>query len=188
MRAINQFLHRRICPGAVGALLIVLAVPTTVASPEITVRLPWDWSGVIGTGQSLAVGEQGRPELSTNQPYHNLKLSTDHLPWPVDPNNTNLALVPLVEPIGRYSKAYPSSWPENIAGETPHSAMANEIAALVRAAASCDFVGVHSEVGENGQCLVFLKKNAEQKGLNGRSYAAALIETKAITHLAHAEG
>jgi hypothetical protein len=188
MRAINQLLLRRICAGAVGALLIVVAVPSTVASPKAEVDLPWDWSGVIGTGQSLAVGEQGRPELSTNQPYHNLKLSTDHLAWPVDPDDTSLALVPLVEPIGRYSKAYPSSWPENIAGETPHSAMANEITALVRAAADRDFVGVHSEVGENGQCLIYLKKNAEQKGVNGRSYAAALIETKAIARLARAAG
>ena len=71
--------------------------------------------------------------ISTNQPYGNLKLSTDHLPWPVDPNDTNLALVPLVEPIGRLAPAFPSSWPENITGETPHSAMANEISALVRA-------------------------------------------------------
>ena len=72
--------------------------------------------------------------LSTTQPYHNLKLSTGHLPWPVDPNDTHLTMAPLVEPIGRHSTNYPSSWPDNIAGETPHSAMANEITALVRAA------------------------------------------------------
>ena len=138
-------------------LLPALAVPAAVTDPDTNLQTPWDWSGVIGTGQSLAVGEQGRPVLSRTQLYHNLKLSTDLLPWPIDPNDTNLAMVPLVEPIGRYSTNYPSSWPDNIAGETPHSAMANQISALVRAASGRDFIGVHSEVGEIGQCMIYLK-------------------------------
>jgi hypothetical protein len=170
------------------SLLPALAVPAAATDPDTNVQIPWDWSGVIGTGQSLAVGEQGKPVLSRTQPYHNLKLLTGHLPWPIDPNDTKLALVPLVEPIGRYSTNYPSSWPDNIAGETPHSAMANQITALVRAASGRDFVGVHSEVGENGQCMIYLKKNAEHVGVNGRSYEAAMIETKAITRLARAAG
>ena len=169
-------------------LLPALAVPAAVTDPDTNLQTPWDWSGVIGTGQSLAVGEQGRPVLSRTQLYHNLKLSTDLLPWPIDPNDTNLAMVPLVEPIGRYSTNYPSSWPDNIAGETPHSAMANQISALVRAASGRDFIGVHSEVGENGQCMIYLKKNADHVGVNGRSYEAAMIETKAITRLARAAG
>ena len=36
--------------------------------------------------------------------------------------------------------------------------------------------------------MIFLKKNAVPKGINGRSYAAAMIETKAITRLAKAAG
>jgi hypothetical protein len=155
---------------------------------SVQAATPWDWSGVIGTGQSLAVGEQGRPVISTNQPYGNLKLSTGQLSWPIDPNDTNLSMVPLVEPIGRYSKSYPSSWPDNIAGETAHSAMGNQIAALVRAALGHDYISVQGEVGENGQCMIYLKKNAEQKGVNGHSYEAALIETKGITRLAKAAG
>jgi lysophospholipase L1-like esterase len=170
------------------SLLPALPMPAASNDPETHLQIPWDWSGVIGTGQSLAVGEQGQPVLSRSQPYHNLKLSTDHLPWPIDPNDTNLAMVPLVEPIGRYSTNYPSSWPDNIAGETPHSAMANQITFLVRAASGRDFVGVHSEVGENGQCMISLKKNADHVGVNGRSYQAAMIETQAITRLARAAG
>jgi hypothetical protein len=170
------------------SLLPALAMPAATTETDTNLPIPWDWSGVIGTGQSLAVGEQGRPVLSKTQPYHNLKLSTGHLPWPIDPNDTHLTLVPLVEPIGRYSTNYPSSWPDNIAGETPHSAMANQITALVRAASGRDFIGVHSEVGENGQCMIYLKKNAEHVGVNGRSYEAAMIETKAITRLARAAG
>jgi hypothetical protein len=36
--------------------------------------------------------------------------------------------------------------------------------------------------------MIYLRKNPEQKGVNGRSYEAALIETKAITRLAKAAG
>ena len=147
----------------------------------------WDWTGIIGTGQSLSIGARSKG-ISTNQPYGNLKLSTDHLPWPVDPDNTNLALAPLVEPIGLLAPAFPSSWPENITGETPHSAMANEISALVLAASGREFVSVHSAVGEDGQGMNFIKKNPTQRGLNGHSYEAAMIETKAITRLAKAAG
>ncbi|HVM60673.1 MAG TPA: dockerin [Verrucomicrobiae bacterium] len=168
--------------GCVGGVLMV----SSVLGAETRVELPWDWSGIIGTGQSLSVGAQGRPVISANQPYGNLKLATGHLPWPIDPDDPRLLLVPLVEPIGRFATNYPSSWPDNIDGETPHSAMANEITALVRHNLGRDLVSVHSAVGEDGQGMVFLKKNAVPKGVNGRSYAAALIETKAITRLAKA--
>jgi hypothetical protein len=150
-------------------------------------KLAWDWTGVIGTGQSLSIGARSKG-ISTNQPYGNLKLSTGHLPWPIDPNDPNLALVPLTEPIGRLAPAYPSSWPENITGETPHSAMANEITALVRAGSGRDFVSVHSAVGEDGQGMTFIKKNPAQRGLNGHSFEAAMVETKAINRLAKAAG
>src|SRR3954469_23022038 len=43
---------------------------------------PWDWTSVVGTGQSLAVGQMGLPIATTSQPYGNLKLSTNTLPWP----------------------------------------------------------------------------------------------------------
>jgi hypothetical protein len=156
---------------------------------------PWDWAGVVGTGQSLAVGDpgaaRGQPGASvraTTQPFGNLKLTTGSAPWPVDPNDPTLALAPLVEPIGRLAPNYPSSWPENIAGETPHAAMANQITALARSGGAADYVGVHGEVGENGQCLSFLVKGATPSGLNGRAYEATLIEARAITRLAQAAG
>jgi lysophospholipase L1-like esterase len=106
----------------------------------------------------------------------------------IDPDDTNLSMVPLAEPVGRLAKGYPSSWPDNISGETPHSTMANQISALVKAASGRDFISVHSEVGENGQCMTFLKKNATPRGVNGRSYEAAMIETKAVIRLAKAAG
>jgi hypothetical protein len=169
------------------AALAGCSSPAAGSKSGAAANLPWDWTGIIGTGQSLSVGARSKA-VSTNQPYGNLKLSTDHLPWPVDPDDTNLALVPLVEPVGRLAPTYPSSWPENIDGETPHTAMANEISALAEAALGRDYVTVHSAVGEDGQGMVFLKKNAVQRGLNGHSYEAALIETRAITRLAKAAG
>ena len=188
MRPTKEYFTGLINSCSFCAVLTAFSAQAAASNPGTGAALPWDWSGVIGTGQSLAVGEAGKPILSTNQPYNNLKLSTGQLPWPIDPNDTNLSMVPLVEPIGRYSRSYPSSWPDNIAGETPHSAMGNQITALVRNASGRDFVSVQGEVGENGQCLIYLRKNAEQKGVNGRSYEAALIETKAITRLAKAAG
>ena len=169
------------------AALAGCSSPGTKSKSGATLHLPWDWTGIIGTGQSLSIGARSKG-VSTNQPYGNLKLSTGHLPWPVDPNDTNLALVPLVEPIGRLAPNFPSSWPENITGETPHSAMANEISALVQADSNRDFVSVHSAVGEDGKGMVFIKKNPTLRGLNGHSYEAAMIETKAITRLAKAAG
>lgn len=151
------------------------------------VRVPWDWMGVIGTGQSLAVGQSGTPARTTTQPYNNLQLSTDSLTWPIDPGDAALALAPLTEPIGRPSTAYPSSWPENIAGETIHSAMANQITALVRAAADRDYVGVHGEFGENGQCISRLRKDAPADEVTGRAFAASLVATEATARLAAAE-
>jgi hypothetical protein len=164
------------------------ACAATVGLSASAANLPWDWTGILGTGQSLSVGARAFPPVSTNQPFHNLKLSTDHLPWPIDPNDTNLALVPLVEPVGRRAPNYPSSWPENITGETPHSAMANQLTALVKANFSRDFASIHSAVGEDGQGMIHIRKNPEKKGLNGRSYEAAMIETKAIARLAKAAG
>lgn len=149
---------------------------------------PWDWSGVIGTGQSLAVGQFGTPAKATTQPYGNLKLSTGNAAWPLDAADPTFTMVPLVEPIGRASTAYPSAYPTNIAGETPHAAMANQITALYQQASGQDYVGVHGEFGENGQGLNFLAKDATVMGVNGRAYAASLMETQAITRLAQAAG
>jgi hypothetical protein len=179
----------------IGYKTITMTVAAgTASSAGIRVKLTeetatmWDWNGVVGTGQSLAVGDHGTPVKSTTQPYHNLKLSTGNVAWPVDPTNAALSMVPLVEPIGRSAPTYPSSWPTNISGETYHSCMGNQITALVQAASGKDFISEQGEFGENGQCMTYLKKNAPQSGVNGRAYAATLIEVTAITRLAKAAG
>jgi len=172
----------------IGAVLIGFSALPARAAKKPVVHGAWDWSGIIGTGQSLSVGAHGRPVVSTSQPYNNLKLSTGSLPWPIDPNDPSLAMAPLVEPVGRPSTNYPSSWPTNIDGETYHTSMADELTALVRAYGGSDFVSVHTEVGEDGQGMVFLKKDAVPKGVNGHSYQGALVEAGAISRLARAAG
>lgn len=148
----------------------------------------WDWAGIVGTGQSLAVGQNGTPPLATEQPYGNLKLDTGAATWPMDSNDPSFALEPLVEPIGRRSTSYPSSYPTNIAGETPHAAMANQISASFQAAGGTDYVSVHGEFGENGQCLTYLKKDAPEDEVLGRAYAATLMEVTAVKRLADEAG
>jgi hypothetical protein len=152
----------------------------------------WDWTGIVGTGQSLSVGAP--PSTSTTQPYHNLKLSLGSAgnaavpPW--DPTLAALSMVPLVEPIRSLHTGYPSPYPGNIYGETPHSAMANEITFLVQAAApGSDYVTVHTVVGESGQGISALNKQAgSTTGVTGRAYAATLFEAAAIARLAKAAG
>jgi hypothetical protein len=155
-------------------------------------RLTWDLTGVIGSGQSLSVGAQAQNVASTTQPYANLKLSLGSLVVPpFDPASPQLSLVPLVEPIRPFANTYPSAYPANIYGETPHTAMGSQISALVRASANADYVTVHSVVGENGQGMVMLNKAAVETvngaTSTGRAYAATLFEVQAIKRLADAQ-
>src|SRR4029077_5245326 len=55
----------------------------------VVLHTPWDWTGIIGTGQSLSVGEPdgvrntaAAAARSTTQPFNNKQLSTGSLPWP----------------------------------------------------------------------------------------------------------
>ncbi|MDR3692709.1 MAG: hypothetical protein P4L46_25235 [Fimbriimonas sp.] len=174
---------------AAGALLLGFAI-FDHASSQPSARGPkqWDWVGIIGTGQSLSVGARAWPALSTSQPFGNLRLYTGDLAFPILADDPKLKMVPLVEPAGRQAPNYPSSWPENIDGETPHTAAANEISALAVQRKLPPIVTVHSVVGEDGQGIVYLKKGAIHHGINGRSFEGAMIETTAITRLAKAAG
>jgi hypothetical protein len=172
----------------IAAVFALTFLGGSLGSEKNSIRSEWDWTGIIGTGQSLSIGARALPVISTDQPYGNLKLSTDDLPWPIDPDDPKLQLVPLVEPIGRLAKQYPSGWPENIDGETPHTAAANEISALMLAASGRRMVTIHSAIGEDGQGMIYLKKGATPRGVNGRSYEAAMVETRAIARLAKSAG
>jgi hypothetical protein len=154
--------------------------------------VPWDWTGIIGTGQSLSTGGLGTPVIATTQPYNNQKLVLGGATVPpFDPTIASLQLVPLTEPLRNFATQYPSAYPDNLNGETPHTAMANQITALVMAAASRDYVVIPSVVGESGQPLTVIKKsptNLPMGGTSGRAYDASLFEAAAIKRLADAAG
>jgi hypothetical protein len=152
----------------------------------------WDWVGVVGTGQSLAVGGHGNapamPIGGTSQRFGNLKLSLGSATVPpFDPNNGALSMVPLVETLRAIATGYPSPYPRNIYGQSFHTAMADEITSLVMGAQSRSYVTAHTAVGEAGQPISVLQKGAADTGSTGRAYAASLFEVAAIARLARAQ-
>jgi hypothetical protein len=150
-----------------------------------------DWNGIVGTGQSLSVGAQASQMTLTTQPFKNLKLSLGTAKLTVPPYDSadpSLSVVPLVEPIRALATSYPSAYPANIYGETPHTAMGSEISALYQRDASGDYITVHTVVGENGQGMKMLYKAATPTATLGHAYAATLFEAAALTRLAKAAG
>jgi len=156
-----------------------------------TYNVPWDWVGIVGTGQSLSVGAYGTPEMATQQLYGNLELSFGGatVAPPFDPTLPSLTMAPLTEPIRPVATGYPSAYPANLYGETPHTAMSEQITSMVMAATAHDYVTVHTVVGESGQGLSVIQKNPSglpTTGTSGEAYAATLFEASAITRLATA--
>ncbi len=181
-------------------------VPDAGADVGPALNLTWDWTGVIGTGQSLSVGAFGNEPPQT-QSLNNLKLALGALdvptfdPTTADPASAGLSMVALSEPIRSAPGGYPSAYPRNIDGVTPHSAMADEVTALAKNAAAPDYVTVHSVVGESGQPMTVIDKAAIQMTVScqggsapgfacstGRAYASTLFEVTAISKLATAQG
>jgi len=162
-------------------VLVASAAPRKASSA-------WDWNGVLGAGQSLSVGGNGLPIVPGEQPFGNLKLDTGDLSWPVAPADTKFTLLPLVEPVGRRSVGFPSSWPQNIDGETYHTTAANEISRLAQDRFNKPYVTVHCEVGEAGQGMVRIRKNPVREGVTGRAYEASMVQTQALVRLAKAAG
>jgi hypothetical protein len=172
--------------------------PHADAAPPLPMPA-WDWAGVIGTGQSLAVGVMGTPPTATGEPagYDNLKLFLGSLTGPpLDPTASTLKVVQLDEPLRAFSTLYPEAYPLNIDGETPHTAMADQITSLYLAAGGVDYVTAHTEVGESGQGYVEIEKGATYTtnngatgtGTAGLAYAASLFEAQVFTNLAMAAG
>ncbi len=153
-------------------------------------HVPFDWIGIVGTGQSLSVGVQGTPIIDRTQPYHNLKL-LDQGPAPQYPldGGGQLSLVPLVEPIRPRLTGYSDSqYPNNIAGETPHTSMSSQLTALAAAAGAPDYVTLHSVVGWSGHCLADIDREGEPDGSVGRAYPGSLSEARAFERMAAAQG
>jgi hypothetical protein len=169
-------------------------------------NLAWDWAGIIGTGQSLSVGDYGN-EIPDTQSLNNLELALGALdvstfdPTTADPASTALKLAPLAEPIRSVPGGYPSAYPRNIDGVTPHTAMAQQVTTLAQNASAPDYVTVHTVVGESGQPMIEINKAATQTNVAcqggsapgftcsmGRAYKSSLFEVTAVSKLAAAAG
>lgn len=161
--------------------------PATRLPEKLSMKDAWDWNGIIGTGQSLAVGVEGLPLRATQPSYRNLKLDLGGASFPaISDSSKRLSVTPLCEPIRPFASGYPAPFPDNIYGETPHTCLASQVTALVLAASGGqgDYVSVHSVVGESGQPLRALAKGAVPENDTGLAYAASLFEVRALVRLA----
>lgn len=164
-------------------------LPATSIPAETGLRGAWDLNGIIGTGQSLAVGVQGQPLRATAPSFNNLKLDLGSRFFPAtEADSRRISLVPLREPIRPIARRYPAPYPGNIYGETPHTSMASQITRLLLDASQGrgDYVTVHSVVGESGQAMSVIAKHAVRAEATGVAYEGSLFETRAIARLAKA--
>ena len=158
---------------------------------------PFDWVGIIGTGQSLSTGCDGDngPATSTAQPFKNIKLQ-DLGPdpkYPVDGRGSaQWSAVPLVEPIRTLVPGYPMGsyeYPNNICasnnvyGETPHSGFANTLSGLWETRGMGDYVTAHTVSGLGGACLFQIDKTT-----GGPTYASGISEARVYKKLADLAG
>jgi hypothetical protein len=149
---------------------------------------PYEWVGIVGTGQSLAVGAGARI-VNDVQPYANVKLE-DVGPDPKCSlsGTPDWRAVPLTEPIRtRVAGTGPGyddqQYPNNIRGETPQSSMANTLSAIWQARTGGSYVTAHSAVGMGGSCLEGLSK-----GTGYNAYPASLREATAFRAIAQQQG
>lgn len=165
-------------------------LPELVAGDGEHPDAAWDWAGIVGTGQSLSVGTRPVNERVNESPYQNLMLDLgDADVPPFDPESDELSIAALEEPLRGLQTSYPSPYPGNLYGETPHGAMAIQISSLVQSASGANYTTVHTVVGESGQGMVALRKDpVDDDPAIGRAYAATLFEVQAITRLAEERG
>jgi len=143
------------------------------------------WLGVIGTGQSLSVGAASGSLLFTTPSPNDLKLSlgAQATSWPIDPTDPELSLAPLAEPIRPLDTGSSRPYPNNIYGETFHTAMGAQLGAINQAIAGTDLTSVHSVVGQGDSSITVIQKNG-----TGNAYAASLFEATAFARLVAAAG
>jgi hypothetical protein len=163
----------------------------TAAAPVV----PFGMVGIVGTGQSLSVGAMATAfSGAAGQPhFNNLKLALNGtVVPPFNPNAGALSLVALTEPLRPLATTFPSAYPANLYGETPHAAMAAQVTNLARQAGAADYLTVHTVVGESGQGMSVINKTATEVNSGGtstgRAYRATLFEVTAIKRLAAARG
>ena len=151
--------------------------------------VPWDLFGILGTGQSLSVGVEGLPVLANSRAegHFQLRLGAGSA-GPYDPEDAELALETLHEPLRELGRRYPAPYPYNINGETPHTALAIQWGELCRQHLGRDCSTVHSVVGESGMGMKVIERDAHPTRDTGHAWAASLFEARAIARLAREAG
>ena len=155
---------------------------TTAGSSTGPYAPPPVYVGIIGSGQSLSVGVYGSPVLSTTTKYDNLKLEDDGPdPRYAFDGGGLYSLVPLVEPIRPQPLPgwQDDQYPNNIYGETPHTALANQLTALSLVADAGNLISIQTVVGWSGHCMADIDKEG-----SGRAYPSSLAEARAARALA----
>lgn len=145
----------------------------------------YDWYGVIGTGQSLAVGARGLPPLSTAPSNDGLMLVDDgpDPKFPLD-GSGRLRVAPLVEPPRSSLAGYlDDQYPNNIYGETPHSSLARQLALLGQRDLGRALTTAHTIVGWSGHRMTDIDKTG-----TGRAYPGSLMEARAFLRAAQQRG
>ena len=150
------------------------------------VRPPYEWVGVIGTGQSLSVGVRAG-YISPAEPYGNLVLRDDgpDPKYPLTGGKPQWSVVPLKEPVrakvaGTGPGYTDQQYPNNILGETPHSGMADTLSWLWQERGNIgEYVTAHSVVGWSGHCLYDIDKAGGK-----RAYPASINEARVLKRLA----
>jgi hypothetical protein len=143
------------------------------------------WLGVVGTGQSLSVGAASNGMVFTTPSATNRKLSLGArgTTWPIDSNDPELSLAPLAEPIRPLDTGSSNPYPNNIYGETFHTAMGSQLGAQSMAVGAGDLPSVHSVVGQGAASITIIRKNG-----TGNAYAASIFEVTALARLVAAAG
>lgn len=157
---------------------------------------PKVWSGIISTGQSLAVGFDAPLSSPTDPAPGALKLHDPSGEYDLKhPDSPYLTLAPLQEP---FRASGTDTYPGNIDGKTPHSAFTRQLYFLLKSEKHRRLVGlsdeharelcsryattVHTAVGKNGASMSQIRKQGESN-----SYAASMFEARALTRLAAQE-
>jgi hypothetical protein len=153
-------------------------------------KAPYDWVGVVGTGQSLGVGWESTAIHTSPSAYGNLVLRDDgpDPKYPIDDSGSPVwSAVPLMEPIRPQAAGYSGSgYPNNIwfsgstYGESPHSGMADSVS-LYCQARKTTCITAHTVVGIAGALLNTINKGTD-------SFNAAIHEAKVFKQLADTAG
>lgn len=164
-------------------MVLRMVTSAAEASSQCSNSKPVRWSGVLGTGQSLSCGHAAPLWKPTEPILSALMLddAADDVKTPrFDiryPDSSTLRAVPLREPM-HIVKRFVRGYPRNIAGKTPHSAMAAQISTML-AEKGESLTTVHSCVGIGGQPMSVINKSG-----SSNAYEASMYEARALTRLA----